>query len=144
MLKGWVRCRCWRFSLFFRVGMSKQVSWQPSKSWTLLRWVEEHSALLAIWVKLNNERWHMSYLVFLLKGMVLACERLLSVCRTYLTSWAHLPFTRFLGPCVQGPLAFTNCFDWSQGVWPHVALPFQKLLRRGEKKSDALLPIFFS
>lgn len=68
---------------FFRVVMSKRVSWQPSKSWMLLRWVEEHSSLLAIRIKFNNERWHMAYLMFMLKGRVLARDRLLSVCRTW-------------------------------------------------------------
>lgn len=56
-----------------------------------------------------------------------------------LTSWAHLPFLRFLGPCMQGPLAFTNCFDWSQGVWPHL---FRNFSEEGKKSQMPCFPFF--
>lgn len=82
-----------------------------------------------------------AYLIFLLKGMVLACECLLSACRTWPLQ-SICP--RFLCACVLGHLAFTNCIVQFQGTWVHAALPFQKFLRRGRESSYCLLPTFFS
>lgn len=61
------------------------------------------------------------------------CKWMFDFCLQDLTSRALQPFTRFMCASVQGPLAFTNCFGWSQDVWAHAARPFQKFLRKGNK-----------
>lgn len=97
----------------FRVDMSKPASWQPSKSWTLLRWVEKHSAWLVMWVKFNSKRWHAVYLRFMWKGMVLASERLLSVCRAWPLE-SVCPLWDFCVLVCRGLWPFTNCRGCSQ------------------------------
>lgn len=140
MLKGWVRCWHWLFSLLFRVDMSRQVSWQPSKSWTLRRWAEEQSTLLTRWVKFNNKRWHMAYLVFILKGIVLACGRLLSVCRT----WPLQPICPLWDFC-SGPSGLLHRLLWLvPGHMSRHSTPFSDTSQKRGKTSDSPLPTFFS
>lgn len=43
-----------------------------------------------------------------------------------------------------GRLAFKNCIAQSQGIWVHVALSFQKFLRRGGEKFRLFTSHFFS
>lgn len=93
-------------------------------------------------------RWYKAYIIFLFIRLTLYfCGKAWSL---HVNVCSLLAGPDFFSPfvwdfCVLGRLAFKNCIAQSQGIWVHVALSFQKFLRRGGGKVQIVyFPLFFS